>query len=83
VLAFVEADVELQALSHTLPADLTALVTAVSTAEANLAAALDAAETHAYTVALLEDYVTLREDRVARFGATYPARLLSAVRGDA
>jgi hypothetical protein len=83
VLAFLEADTDLQELSQTQPADLTALVDAVTTAEANLAAALDAAETHAYTVALLEDYVTLREDRVTRFSATYPARLLSAVRGDA
>ena len=83
VLAYLEADITLHDLGETDAAAVTALVGAVTTAEANLAAALDAAETHAYTVALLEDYVTLREDRVTRFGATYPARLLSAVRGDA
>ena len=83
VLAYLEADITLRDLGDTDAAAVTALVSAVTTAEANLAAALDAAETHAYTVALLEDYVTLREDRVTRFGATYPARLLSAVRGDA
>lgn len=83
LIGWLEADAILQDLSGTASADVTQLVDDVETAEANLAAALDAAEQHTNTVAVLEAYVALRRDRVTRTAATRAARLLSAVRGDA
>jgi hypothetical protein len=82
LLAFIEADVILQELSDADPADITALIDAVALAEQNLAEALDAVETHDVAVAFLEDFATLRGDRLTRSSATHPERLFSAVRGD-
>lgn len=83
VLAYLEADGILNQVSATDAAAVTALTSALTTAEANLAAALDAARSHAVTVAFLEDYVALRSNRVTGSGNNLPGRLLSAVRGDA
>jgi hypothetical protein len=60
-----------------------ALVAAVTTAEADLAAALEAQRRHDNTVAFLEGYVALRENRVTGSGTNFPGRLFGAVRGDA
>jgi hypothetical protein len=83
VTAYLEADAILHQLSDTDAADVTALVDDVTDAETDLAAALDAVETHQNTIAFLDAYLTLRADRVTRSGATHPTRLLSAMRADA
>lgn len=83
VIAYLEADSLLRGLGDTDAADVTALVDDVTDAEADLAAALDAEETHDDTIAFLEAYVTLRAGRLTRSGATHPTRLLSAMRADA
>jgi hypothetical protein len=82
VISFLEADAILRALGDTAAADVTALVDAVTDAETDLAAALDAEETHRNTIAFLGAYVTQRAGRVTRSGATHPTRLLGAVRAD-
>jgi hypothetical protein len=83
VIAYLEADAILRELSDTDAADVTALVDDVTDAETDLAAALDAAETHENTIAFLEAHVTQRAGRLTRSGATHPTRLLSAIRADA